>query len=166
MKRTTRSAEIDLVETENYRISVLPLKQIKLMREVTVESECITVCSYRGIVYVGLKDGSVIKVDSMGKKTLFVKLENQVSSVRGYQEKIYILTSIGDRTTWDLRNHTPYQAFAYNLEGVQLKSWKHSKESSYFKGNKFAFNEDTVTIIDQASHKLSVYSRTAEKAET
>lgn len=158
----SRFPELQLKEGEPYEISlpyppledkVLPTK-IQLIREIPVDHECITACSHRGALYVGHNDGSVIKVDKQDRKTLFVKLDDFISSLRGYGGKIFILTGNGE----DL-----FTVYVYDTDSHQLASWKHSTSSFLFKGNKFLIEDTKVSILDKASSNISVYSHIGQK---
>ena len=139
------------VDTAAYK---QPLKQIKLIREIDTKSECISACFYQGNVYIGLKNGKVVKADKQNQVSVFVGLERKICSIRGYKRRIFILTG---------HDHMPYTLYVYNLEGHQLASWNYSTDSSYCEGNKLAINDQFVSVIDQASRKILTYSHSGHE---
>ena len=156
----SRCTEMELYEDDPYRISLdvpnsekHPPVHAELFREIDTKSECITACSHHGFVYVGLRNGQVIKADKQTKVSLFVQLEDGISSVRGHKDRIFILTGqVGD----------PYTVYVYDTNAQPLASWKYSDNSQYFQGNKLVIDHKTVSVIDQECETIIVYNHNGE----
>ena len=153
---------MELCQGQNYEIYLpvdiaahkQPVEQIKLVREIDLESECISACLYRGHIYVGLKSGKVVKFDKQNQVSVFVGLEHKICSIRGFRGRIFILTGCASK---------PYTLYVYNLEGHRLASWNYSTDSRYCEGNKLVINDQFVSVIDQASRKILTYSHSGHK---
>ena len=102
-----------------------PPTSLRLLKQLPGNKYCHTVCSHRGVIYVGLGDGSINRIDATGKLTAaFIKLPKQILTIRAHQDRLIILLS------------QQSSIYVYSLEGQQVAFWDHSDTGGSYVGNK------------------------------
>ena len=105
-----------------------PPTGLQFVKEIKVGSYCNTVCHYKGYTYVGSNYGVIDRIDDQGNVTSeFIKLANQVISIRAHNDQLFILM-------YD----QPYKIFVYDLKGSPrcISTWDHPDRNRSYYGNK------------------------------
>lgn len=131
-----------------------PPKGLGLLRQVTVEEECLTACQHRGYTYVGLFNGRIDRIDFDGNvEPNFMKFEDEVISVRVHNNRIFTLV-VGQS----------HKMFVHELSGQPVISWVHADtQKSFAMGSKLCILGDQLAELIKESlstHWMVMLSRT------
>ena len=131
-----------------------PPASLRLLKQLPDNNYCHTVCSHRGVTYVGLYDGSINRIDGSGRLTAkFIKLPRQILTIRAYQDRLYILLA------------KQSSIHVYNLEGQQLFSWEHADTAGSYVGNKLCIISGQIYVNDISNKRITVYDLNGKALE-
>ena len=123
-----------------------PPTSLRLLKQLPDNTYCYTVCSHRGVTYVGLLDGSVNRKDATGRLTqAFIKLPNQIRAIRAHEDRLYIVLENMSAT------------YIYNLDGQWVSSWAHDRTSSGNIGCDFCIVGEEIFVNDTSEQRITVY---------
>ena len=146
----SRDTEVEIVSDNNLEIKLSVPKDINLLKSVEVSRWCYSVCSYKGKVYAGC-DGGIDMIDENNKITKsFIKVDNNVNSVKVYNDKLYLLVYTGGKPS--------FKVSIYNLSGGFIKSWVHKGEDYGRSYSRHAVVSNQVIIPDRTNKRLTIYS--------
>ena len=129
-----------------------PPTKMKFIRSMDVGSNCNTVCSYKGYVYVGLSVYSIDRINEQGGVTdKFITFQNLVITVRAHQERLHTLVY-----------GQPYQIFVHDLKGQVITSWNHPDTNSACCGTKLVFVNHQLLAPESTNQRITVYNLMAE----
>ena len=123
-----------------------PPTSLRLLKQLPNNKYCHTLCSHRGVTYVGLSDGSINRIDASGKLTAaFIKLPRLILTIRAHQDRLYVLLS------------NQSSIHVYNLEGQQVTSWIHEDTTGSYVGNKLCIISGQIYVNDISNQIITVY---------
>ena len=123
-----------------------PPTSLRLLKQLPDNKYCHTVCSHRGVIYVGLGDGSINRIDATGKLTAaFIKLPKQILTIRAHQDRLIILLS------------QQSSIYVYSLEGQQVAFWDHADTGGSYVGNNLCVVSGEIFVNDASNQRITVY---------
>ena len=129
-----------------------PPRQINLTEEVNVNSNCYSICSYKGVTYVGLENGVAKIIESDYSLQPFISDTEAVKSVSLHRDMLYLLCNDGNNR---------HNISLCDLNGQLISSWSlilNFRESA----DSFVIVEDRVVVPVRRSKQLRVYSLEGE----
>ncbi|XP_067941634.1 uncharacterized protein [Watersipora subatra] len=138
--RLTIDYETGAVRVPNVRLP----KSMTTLKSVSVPTQPVSICCYKENFYVGLQNGSVVRMISYQPQTIFT-LSGVVQSITVYNERIYTLS--GGSTV-----------SVHGMSGSYITKWTHHCYNEY--SNALTIISDEIVLPDAKNKNLVVYSLT------
>ncbi|XP_067949329.1 tripartite motif-containing protein 2-like isoform X1 [Watersipora subatra] len=138
--RLTIDYDTGAVTVSNVRLP----KSMTTLKYVSVSGQPVSICCYKNNFYVGLGNGSVVKMSSYQPQTIFT-LSGVVQSITVYNERIYTL-SCGSTVS------------VHGMSGSYITKWTHRCYDTY--SNALTIISDEIVLPDTTNKNLVVYSLT------
>ncbi|XP_067941624.1 uncharacterized protein [Watersipora subatra] len=119
-------------------------KSMTALKSVSVSSKPVSICCYKENFYVGLQNGSVVRMISYQPQTIFT-LSGVVQSITVYNERIYTLS--GGSTV-----------SVHGMSGSYITKWTHHCYNEYSNALTIIFDE--IVLPDTTDKNLVVYTLT------
>ena len=123
---------------------------IKLVSEVQVSDECLSVCNFQGNTYVGI--GSTYSVDrilrSQQLQPNYIKGEGRVMGMSvDSKGKLYVLSAY-DKPPWTIH--------VTDLSGKRIACWNHTDTNLF--ANNLVVTGNQIVVPDRSKQQLTIYS--------
>ncbi|XP_067944604.1 uncharacterized protein [Watersipora subatra] len=131
-------------------LSHLPPKSITLLRSIKLSSQPVSVCQHEGVTYVGLYNGTVIRIDSnYNLHDSFISPPGIVESICIYENRLYILSYKSCR-----------RVSVYEVSGQMVTTWRHPYHG--YNCSMLTVAAGNVVVADPRNKRLTIYSLTGE----
>ena len=133
-----------------------PPTTLQLIREVKLDSECVTLAAHGKDIYVGTCDGKILKADDKENIEIFENVNDSESIITGlcaHEGILYGLFGSDNPfiSKYDLRNTIK-----------QLQAWDFDDYKVYIRGSKIAITQNQLVGADITHSRLTIYSLTGQ----
>ncbi|XP_067944887.1 tripartite motif-containing protein 2-like [Watersipora subatra] len=127
-----------------------PPKSLTLLKCIELPSQPVSVCQHEGVTYVGLRNGTVSRIDSNYKlHNSLISTSDIVESISLYELRLYILSYSNPRTV-----------SVYDLSGQVITTWQHPYRGSCC--SMLTVAAGNVVVADPPNKRLTIYSLTGK----
>ena len=158
---TNRQIERQLVSVDNIVIGGLqtltitpqgPPTNLQLIKEVKVDDECITVVASGEDVFIGTKQGKILKIDKQGRFQVFGNIGGYIVGLVIHSGALYALNTYTSKIG----------VFQYDLGTMQrIRFWDHTDKSTCW-GSRMVVTQNQLVVADVTNQRLTIYSLTGQ----